>query len=349
MQETVGMSSVQDIALRGRVAALVKLKYSASMIAKETGINKKTAERLKKECKENEQRFLEGRHYSHDGHSPYSPREQKTAVSAFIHMQPIGSRSATPKIRQKPGAPPSVAARTVRRWTRRDGFHPYVQPRRPQLSKAHKRQRYQFALNNRETEFALWNFNDQFRVSFPLKGTKKKPFWAPPRDSVKPKPGKKFPEILQVHASLTIHGPLPLITYDGSMNSEKFREVNDELIPLLTDMFDGAEFCYQHDQAPWFTSGATQTYFEQETPSSVHVVSPTEFPPNSPDINLAETAMAIVLGRVFDRKPKHKEELEAFLKEEWLKLSKEEIENMYRDLPAILKLIRKKKGGNTNR
>lgn len=343
------MSSPSDLVLRGRVAALVKLKYSASMIAKEVGISPRTAGRWKRACLRDETSFLAGRQYDTDGHSPYSPREKKTALEAFKHLQPLGSRSAAPKVREKPGAPQMVS-RSLRRWARQAKWHPYVQPRRPDLSKSHKHQRNTFAINNKETDFSLWNFNDQFKIAWPLKGTKRKPFWAERREQVKAKPGKKFPRLLHVHASLTIHGPVPLITVDGSsMNSVKFQRVNEQLLPELTRIYQGFEFRYAHDQAAWFTSGSTQTWFQTETPASMHVVSPTEFPPNSPDINLAETAMAIALGRVFDRKPRSFDEMEAAVKAEWLALTREEIEKMYADLPGILAQIRRKKGGNTNR
>jgi hypothetical protein len=79
--------------------------------------------------------------------------------------------------------------------------------------------------------------------------------------------------------------------------------VNEELIPNLCETFEGHEFRYAHDRAPWFVSHKSQRYFQEETPSSVNVVSPPEFPPNSPDINLAERAMANVLKRLSKRVP----------------------------------------------
>lgn len=349
LQYNLKMSRDEDIALRGQLVGLVKAKYSAYMIAKTLEINKKKAERWKKEAEDDEERFLEGRHYSHRGNPKYSTREQKHALKTFERMQPRGSRSAAEEMNHtRTGKAPS--SRSLRRWARRDGMNPYVQPPRPKLTKQHKRERLEFAKTHADTEFGTWNFNDQFRIAFPMKGTKKKPFWAKSSSKVQPKATQKFPKTLNVHAGITVHGTVPLLFYDPPMNSDKFIKLNDQQhIPNLVKIYKGHQFMYGHDRAAWFTSGETQTYFQHDTPSSVLVVSPTEFPPVSPDINLAEATMATVLGRVYDHKPKNIEQLKTFLIDEWNAVTPEELEHRYASLPGILKQIRRKKGGNTTR
>jgi hypothetical protein len=343
------MSDKSDIVLRGQVAALVQHKYSSSCIAKTLGINAKTAQRWKKECLADKSRFLDGRHYSHKGNPKYSRREKKAMLEQFSQMQPMGSRAAAPELAKRHGAP-AVSARTLRREARKAKNHPYAQPGRPDLTQKHKRERNLFSVEHGATEFGTWCFNDQFKIGFPMKGSRRVPYWAKSRALVKPRPTKKFPRILHVHASMTRMRTIKLIEIEGTnMNTDKFRIVNEELIPLLCDAFEGHEFMYQHDQAPWFTSKETQRYFEQDTPSSVHVVTPLEFLPNSPDINLCESLMATVLRRVFDKRPKTFDEMRRLLFEEWLAVTPEELARCYDSLPGILKTIRKKKGGNTNR
>jgi len=342
------MSSIEKAALRGKVAALVKLGYSYSRIAKEVKINENTAQKWKRQCLADEKSFLVGPQYSHRGNPKFSAREMKTIMDEFSQMQPLGSDSAAAEISAQPHHQKTVSGRTLRRKARSDRFHPYIPPPKPELSKAHKRERFAFAKNHRDTEFSTWNFNDQFKVPFPMRRSARTPHWAKKRSQVKPRGTKKFPPSLNIHAGITRKQTLPLIFFDGPMNSEKFRQVNEEHIPRLCDAFEGHEFFYQHDRSPWFTSAATQRYFQEETPASVHVISPSEFPPNSPDLNLCENEMATVLKRVAARKPRSIEQMREFLAEKWLAVTPAELEALYDSMGDRLKQVRAKKGGNTD-
>ena len=127
------------------------------------------------------------------------------------------------------------------------------------------------------------------------------------------------------------------------MNSEKFIHVNEELILNLCETFEGHEFRYAHDRAPWFVSHKSQRYFQEETPSSVNVVSPPEFPPNSPDINLAERAMANVLKSKRVPTPKSKDDVKAPLIEEWNKQTPHALRSLYESLPKVLNTSQKRR------
>jgi transposase len=337
-----------DSVLRGRVAQLVRLNYSTYRIAKETNKKHSTVKDWVRACKENEERFLAGPHYSHLGNPKFSNRERKD-MTAFMEHQEVSTRDASAALsgsRHTGGK--AVSRKTCGRLARKAGLHPYIPQKRPKLTPEHKRERFAFAKNNRDAEFSTWNFNDQFKIKCPLQYAVRR-VWRKNRSQVPPIPTKKFAPTLNVHASLTRHGTVPLVFFDAPMNSAKFEEVNEQLIPTLTAAYEGHEFRYAHDRAPWFTSNRTQRYFAEDTPSSVIAVSPTEFPPNSPDVNLAETAMANVLKKLAKRKPKPqtKEEVRAALIEEWGSYSADECGKLYDSMSARLRDIRAKKGGNT--
>jgi len=337
---------MSQASLRGRVAELVQQNWSPWAIHKHLGININTANRWKRECKADESRFVNGPHRKHSGSQRMTDKEMARTMNHFEHLQPMGSEPAAEILSTKPGCK-AVSGRTLRRRARRGKLHPYLGQPKPQLSAAQKRERFQFAKNHADTEFSTWAFNDQFRVPFPMRNPRT-PFWARSAKQVQAWPTMKFPPTLNVHAGLTIHKTVPLIFFDGVMNSDKFTQIHDqEHIPNLVSAFRGHEFVYQHDRAPWYTSSHTQRFFAEDTPESCVALSQTEFPPCSPDINLAENQMAIVLRRVGKRKPRSIKQMRLFLQQEWLAVSKEELEHLYASMPERLRQIRAKKGGTT--
>jgi hypothetical protein len=152
-----------------------------------------------------------------------------------------------------------------------------------------------------------------------------------------------------VHASLTPFRTIPLVFYEGALNAAKLQEIFDEVIPKLCDAFDGHQFVLQHDRHPAYTAGSTQRYLQDETPASVIALSPTEFPANSPDFNLAERAMAITLTNIakLTPRPKTKEEMRQALINTWNAWTEPELRALYDGLPEKLRQARANKGGNT--
>jgi hypothetical protein len=346
---SLGMSAFHDLTNRGQVGALVKLGWSASCIAKQLNMNVNTIKTWQKQCKKDEKSFLLGRKYSRKGNPKFTAREEKRYMTDFAQMQPCGSEAAAEEIAKKPGAT-AVSGRTLRRKARALRWHPYLRPPKPDLSAAHKRERFSFAKENKNTEFAVWSFNDQFRVTFPLR-SRRTPFWSLTRNKVKPQPTKKFPKAFNVHAAITRYGAVPLEKFDAPMNTEKFTKLTDEkVLPALINKFGGHQFKFQHDRAPWFTSREARRFFAEDTPASVEVVSPEQFPPNSPDFNLAENAMAIALSRVRARRPAPKTIDETFdaLQEEWCGLSEADCRAMWDSMTERLRQCRAKKGGHTD-
>jgi transposase len=346
---SVRMSHSHELGLRGRCAQLVRQQFSGSRIAKELGLPERTAERWKQECKADESKFLQGPHYSKVGSTKFTARERKTCVS-FMEHQEISAHDAAPVLSgSHHTGGKSISRKTIGRWCRKAGLHPYKPQPKPKLTAKHKRERFQFAKYHKRTEFSTWAFSDQFKVRCPLQYTVTTR-WRKKRSDVKPIPTTKFPPTLNVHATITIIKTIPLVFFDAPMNSEKFIHVNEQLIPNLCETFEGHEFRYAHDRAPWFVSHKSQRYFQEETPSSVNVVSPPEFPPNSPDINLAERAMANVLKRLSKRvpTPKSKDDVKAALIEEWNKQTPHSLRSLYESLPKVLTQIRARKGGNSS-
>lgn len=219
-------------------------------------MNLNTAKTWKSQCRKNESKFLAGPHYSCVGNPKFSPQEMQHVMQSFEGVQPMGTRAAAAHLSALPGHK-AISAATLRRHARRQKMNPYVSPLKPQLTTEQRRERLQFAINNEHTEFATWAFNDQFTVPFPMRSARA-PYWSTSRRKVQPTPTVKFPESLHVHASLTRLKTVPLVFFEGNMNSQTFSHVNEEVIPNLIEAFEGHEFFYQHDRGPWFTSAETR-------------------------------------------------------------------------------------------
>jgi hypothetical protein len=343
------MSAKNNTAQRGKLAMLVKLNYSVSRIAKELGMPKSTAQDWRAACLEDEQRFLSGPQYSKLGNPKFSEREAKRFMTDFRQLQPCGSDNAAEEISAKPGSV-DVSGRTLRRRARKLRWHPYLRPPKPQLNACHKTLRFQFSKGHDDENWDSWAFNDQFRIPFPLRAGRT-PFWSDSHAKVPSQPTQKFPPMLNVHAAITRLGPVPLVQFEPPLNSDKFVQVNESnVIPALIAKFEGAQFRYAHDHASWFRSAKSQTYFGQETPECVEVVTPAEFPPLSPDFNLSENAMAIALKRLAARRPKPRSLEETFqtLQEEWMSLDEVDCAALWSSMPERLRECRAKKGGNTS-
>jgi transposase len=91
------MSKTKNSALRGRVAQLVRLGYSAWRIAKECEMKVSTVKDWKRQCLENEELFLQGPHYSHAGNPKFSDRE-KEHMAGYLEEHEVSARDAAPEL-----------------------------------------------------------------------------------------------------------------------------------------------------------------------------------------------------------------------------------------------------------
>lgn len=199
-------------------------------------MNPNTAKDWKRACLANEDEFLSGPHYCHAGNAKFSDRERKH-MTRYMEEQDVSARDAAEELSESRDTGGKWVSRTTLcRLARKAELHPYIPQKKPDLTAQHKRERFAFAKNHRDTEFASWNFNDQFKVKCPLRYAVKRS-WKRKRSDVKPMPTRKFPPVLDVHASITRMRTLPLIFFEGKMNSVKFEEINDELIPQLCAAF----------------------------------------------------------------------------------------------------------------
>lgn len=107
-------------------------------------------------------------------------------------------------------------------------------------------------------------------------------------------------------------GPGPLIHIDGTMNSERYKQVlTDHLLPYRTRHFRNGRAVFQHDNAPCHQSQETTSFLQRRQ------ITLLPWPPYSPDLNPIENIWGYVKLRVHKRTYSNKNELIASVENVW--------------------------------
>lgn len=141
----------------------------------------------------------------------------------------------------------------------------------------------------------------------------------------------------------SIHGPGPLMTVEGMMDSLKYIDVLDtQLIPAMQQWYPENNGVFQEDLAPCHSSKISKT-FKQE--NEINVL---PWPGNSPDLNPIENLWAIIKTKLRSRDCTTKTKMIAAVFEIWNndELLKPMCKNLVYSMPKRVELLLKAKGGH---
>jgi len=126
-----------------------------------------------------------------------------------------------------------------------------------------------------------------------------------------------------------------LIRCPQILNSAGYQSV---LSQGLLDMYNSDDI-FMQDGAPCHRSMSTSQYLDS---NNICVIS--DWPPQSPDLNIIEHMWCLVKEKVAKRHPKNAEELWYTIKEEWDGIPNEAISRLYKSIPKRLQLTLRNRG-----
>ena len=142
------------------------------------------------------------------------------------------------------------------------------------------------------------------------------------------------PSIL-VWGAILEDGSRALIRCEGSLDAKKYQDVLQEGL----QNFDLATSVFMQDGARCHTAASTINYLEKK-----HVMLLSDWPPQSPDINIIENLWYILKKNVSCRHITDANNLWTVAKDEWDQISDNIIKKLYKSIPTRLKAIRTSKG-----
>jgi len=119
------------------------------------------------------------------------------------------------------------------------------------------------------------------------------------------------------------------------LNLEEYQKILD--ITLIS--FIKNDSIFMKDGAPCHRSKSTLEYLDCR-----HICAITDWPAQSPDLNIIENLWSVLNSRIQKRLPKTSKELWAISKEEWNAISKDEVIRLLKSIPIRLKDVIRKKG-----
>jgi hypothetical protein len=143
---------------------------------------------------------------------------------------------------------------------------------------------------------------------------------------------------IMVWGAIKGDGSRILVRCPRRLNSTAYQDV---LAAGLFHIYD-SESVFVQDNAPCHKSESTMKYLEKK-----HICLLSDWPPQSPDINIIENLWSILKSKVDKRSPKSTSELWKAVEEEFYSIPHSVIINLYDSIPRRLQAVLKNNGAHT--
>lgn len=294
---------------RQQVITLRKEGYSWRLIHQRTGIPKSSAFEIWGRYQDSQSVVSKPR--------PGRPRKVtekvKDSITAIIKKQ----RSITSKeISKKLPKRIRVSAASIRKVRASMGWTSSMGNPRENLTDKHKAARLRWCKKYQNTNFNYWIWSDE--KPFELFKSRRR-VWRLPGEPVPIVPTMKYPPKLTLWAAVGRCGSSTPAVWQGRKNSQHYiNTLEKHLIPFI-NRYAHRRYTFQQDRDTTHTSRITKDWCTR-----LNIMKYT--PAKSPDLNPIELLWNIIEPRVMARNPQTKAQLKRFVKEEWGKLTQDEID-----------------------
>lgn len=247
----------------------------------------------------------------------------------------------------------NISSRTARRELHKAGLKVMHMIRRPMLTRAHKKKRLDFSQAHRDWSIDMWKeviFSDETIIAArPSNSHQVK--WTRPTHKLNPM--LIIPTVqgdgptIMTWGCISKYGFHDFILLEGNLDSTGYIGIlQDNLIPITQQYFNGCPFIFQQDGASVHTAHVVQEFLKSQ---NIHVL---EWPPHSPDLNIIEHVWHYLKDVLRDFPiPTSREELwvnvEKALLQMWSPQMTMKINKLYESLPNRMQAVIDAHGGNT--
>lgn len=314
-------------------------------VSKALHISVTTAQKIRKRLKDNIPAPRRGRPFK-------VPRRTRRVLARKIYTGDIETLPKGQKyVRSVEGV--QVNTRSIRNYLKMEGLKTYLKPKKPGLTDAQKKLRYQFAKKHLH-----WTVDDWKNVMFSDETIIRRVDDKGRRYYYK-RPGEKFLRPHQIKKAIQGGGGRMMIwgciTYYGvgdaswipdNMNADSYISVLKDYVFASRDWndMDPEKFIFQQDNASVHTAKSTMSYIKK---SNIPLM---EWPPNSPDINIIETVWSYLKDQLnkYTEDVKTLKELWERVQDIWDNIPIDFIQELYESMPKRMRDIIKAKGGAIN-
>ncbi len=229
-----------------------------------------------------------------------------------------------------------ISREKVRTTLKGAGLFPHRKKKTPYLTQNQKDRRVAFARKYRRYDWSKCAFWDE--TEFELIPTPN-----PKNDVIWDKKGAEYrygkvahPATFKFGAAITVNGPTRIVPYTGTIDSLKYIEMVDEVIPDLDHKLGNGKWIWVQDGARPHTSKLSMAHLRDVVPD---LIPKEDWPPNSPDDNPAENVFGYVESEVQAKGAQSLRSLEANIRSAWSKLTPQYCQSVIEAIPKRLKQI----------